>query len=187
MKRGYTLVEIVIVMAVIAALIAFIFASMAPARERARESVCIEQLHQWGRAFQMYIQEHDGIDPVKGNMYTASQLGFPPPKMIREFIANYSLKDVAHCPSARPANGQSVPYYTSYITQAFNDTTTMRNFGEVVASRGSEFPLLSCDYHNPILEFNDLPRGSYIRVIVLRLNQSVKVVRAHATGGSAAY
>jgi prepilin-type N-terminal cleavage/methylation domain-containing protein len=53
-KGGLTLIELVVVCAIIAMLVGIVWVVMAPAREKARQAVCISNLTQIGHAFRMY-------------------------------------------------------------------------------------------------------------------------------------
>ena len=58
--KGFTLVEILVVIGIIIILSALLFPVVTKATERARESSCISQLHQIGIAVQMYQEDHGG-------------------------------------------------------------------------------------------------------------------------------
>jgi len=57
--KGFTLVELLIVIAIIAILAAMLLPALTKAREKARQSVCINNLKQLGLAFQMYLQDYN--------------------------------------------------------------------------------------------------------------------------------
>lgn len=68
-RRGFTLVELLVVLAVVALLAAMLLPVFASARENARESHCISNLRQLGAAIQLYQQDYDelfpyGLDPM---------------------------------------------------------------------------------------------------------------------------
>ncbi|MBC8140340.1 MAG: prepilin-type N-terminal cleavage/methylation domain-containing protein [Armatimonadetes bacterium] len=63
-QRGFTLVELLTVIAIIALLAAIIFPVFAAARGKARSTVCVSNLRQIGLAVQMYSQDYDGIVPL---------------------------------------------------------------------------------------------------------------------------
>ncbi|HEV2473618.1 MAG TPA: type II secretion system protein, partial [Chthonomonadales bacterium] len=65
-RRAFTLVEVLLVIGIVAALSVLVFAAFTPARLRARQAVCASNMHQWGQAFAMYIADYDGIDPARG-------------------------------------------------------------------------------------------------------------------------
>ena len=57
---GFTLVELLVVIAIIAVLAAILFPVFAQARERARITLCMNNLKQLGTGFIMYQQDYDG-------------------------------------------------------------------------------------------------------------------------------
>jgi prepilin-type N-terminal cleavage/methylation domain-containing protein len=69
MRRGqpltsaFTLVEILVVIAIIACLSALLFPSLAKAKARARQASCTSQLHQLGLAMMMYAADNGGLAP----------------------------------------------------------------------------------------------------------------------------
>jgi len=59
MKRGFTLIELLVVIAIIAILAAILFPVFARAREKARQSSCLNNVKQMGLAAMMYAQDYD--------------------------------------------------------------------------------------------------------------------------------
>jgi len=96
-KRGFTLIELCYVIAIIATLAAILFPVFARARESARRTACASNLSQIGAALNVYAQSYDGHYPKKNN-----QLG-----ALYSCVGNY---DVFYCPSdstERPWDVQS--------------------------------------------------------------------------------
>jgi prepilin-type N-terminal cleavage/methylation domain-containing protein/prepilin-type processing-associated H-X9-DG protein len=58
-RQGFTLIELLIVIAVIAIIAAILFPTFAQAREKARQSACLSNLHQIGMASELYTQDYD--------------------------------------------------------------------------------------------------------------------------------
>ena len=65
MKRepGFTLSEMLVVVAVIAAIAAILFPVFVQVREKARQTTCISNLRQLGLAHQLYVQDYDEVLP----------------------------------------------------------------------------------------------------------------------------
>ena len=61
--RGFTLVELLIVIAIICILAAILFPVFAAAREKSRQSACQSNLHQIGLAWLQYCQDYDEMTP----------------------------------------------------------------------------------------------------------------------------
>ncbi len=61
MKRhGFTLIEMLVVLGILAVLTAVLFPVFASVRENARRATCQSNLHQMGLTTQQYLQENDG-------------------------------------------------------------------------------------------------------------------------------
>lgn len=85
---GFTLIEILVVIAVVAVLGALLFAAFSRAREKGRTAACQSNLHQIGLAVQQYAQDHDGTYP-----------GFAIPWWRAELMPYLKNEDVLHCPN----------------------------------------------------------------------------------------
>lgn len=58
-RNGFTLVELLVVLAVLAVLAGILFPVLARARASARTTVCVSNLRQLGAAFALYAQDYD--------------------------------------------------------------------------------------------------------------------------------
>ena len=62
-RRGFTLVELLVVIAIIAILMAILLPALQRAKEQAREIACRANLHQYGIAQAVYLDENDECYP----------------------------------------------------------------------------------------------------------------------------
>ena len=60
--------ELLVVIAIIAILAAILFPVFGPAREKARQTQCMSNLHQLGTAFGLYAEDYDGYWPSPGGL-----------------------------------------------------------------------------------------------------------------------
>jgi prepilin-type N-terminal cleavage/methylation domain-containing protein len=65
---GFTLVELLVVIAVVGILAALFLPVLGKAKERARITQCLSNLRQIGVGLKMYVDDHDGIFPPHANM-----------------------------------------------------------------------------------------------------------------------
>jgi prepilin-type N-terminal cleavage/methylation domain-containing protein len=65
-RRGFTLIELLVVIAIIAILAAILFPVFAQAREKARQTSCLNNMKQLGLGFKMYLDNWDDTFPGLG-------------------------------------------------------------------------------------------------------------------------
>ena len=68
-EKGFTLIELLVVIAIIALLAAILFPVFAKAREKARQSTCINNQRQIAIAISMYAQDHDELLPALDSVW----------------------------------------------------------------------------------------------------------------------
>jgi prepilin-type N-terminal cleavage/methylation domain-containing protein len=73
-QPGFTLIEVLVVVAILALLIAILLPSLSKAKEKARQSVCLSNLHQQGIGFAAYAAENRHVLPMVGRFrYTLAE------------------------------------------------------------------------------------------------------------------
>lgn len=114
MKRGFTLIELLVVIAIIAILAAILFPVFARAREKARQTNCLNNTKQIMLSLLMYAQDHDDNLPH-------GQIDSSPVRTWRDVIQPYIMNtEIMVCPSkATQAYGygwnyDGMPYRTLY-------------------------------------------------------------------------
>ena len=95
-RRGFTLAELLIVIAIIAVLIGILLPSLAAARRSASSVKCLASLKQLGSAFQQYAQENKRMFPVVRWTPLSGQITDPAPYNVertwQDFISKYVHK-----------------------------------------------------------------------------------------------
>lgn len=89
LKRGFTLVELLVVITIIAILMALVVPTISSARQKANTTKCLAQLREWGGAITAFQGDHSGEFPTT-NWYatmagyvgqsTRWQVGGTPPR-----------------------------------------------------------------------------------------------------------
>jgi prepilin-type N-terminal cleavage/methylation domain-containing protein/prepilin-type processing-associated H-X9-DG protein len=97
-KSAFTLIELLVVIAIIVIIAAILFPVFGQAREKARQSTCLSNLAQLGRAGMMYVQDYDERFPsrVGGDTATApGRVAGDPLGLMQPYIKNWA---VLYCP-----------------------------------------------------------------------------------------
>jgi len=191
-RRGFTLVELLVVLGIIALLAGILWVVFAPAREKARQSVCISNLHQIGVALSLYRSDYDGQEAMQGVPMTASQLGLPVGSGVYVFDTAY-VKDrrILFCPdfwldpnvSPQLRKQALSSYWWPFISQNESQIPEVHRFSTAVAKKGNRVITTFCDEHNDFKTEIELAREPYWatkREIVLRLNNQVQTITVPA-------
>lgn len=70
--RGFTLVELLVVIAVIALLVGILVPALAAGREASRAVACLSNLRQGWTVCRLYADDHKGLSPALGRPYAAA-------------------------------------------------------------------------------------------------------------------
>jgi type II secretory pathway pseudopilin PulG len=109
------LIELLVVVAIIALLISILLPSLNKARENARRSVCMANLHHLGLAMKTYLHDYNDVLPwaigmPHDNPESTSDPEYLPP--IMEFFKPYARStDIYRCPSDMPGKTPREPEY----------------------------------------------------------------------------
>ena len=111
MRRGFTLVELLTVIAIISILAALAFPAFARAKASAKQTHCLSNLSQIGRGMLIYMSDYDDVYPQAldaSDRYASSIWGGRPQwqaqianmPMMHEVVQPYlKSKEIFHCPS----------------------------------------------------------------------------------------
>lgn len=98
-RRGFTLVELLVVIAVVAVLVGILLPVLASAREGSRAAVCQSNLRQIAIVCRSYADDHRGVGPAIGQPYAA--------------LPNWAL--VVQEATGRPGSGPSDLYSANSV------------------------------------------------------------------------
>ncbi|HZZ44320.1 MAG TPA: prepilin-type N-terminal cleavage/methylation domain-containing protein [Tepidisphaeraceae bacterium] len=158
-RAGFTLVELLVVIGIIALLISILLPALQSARKQANTVKCLSALRQIGNAFEMYANEYKGYWPSARDRVQTAQLSTQ--HAWTDLIAKYTTsiplsggyQDVAKlrrssvlwgCPEysisddydASLASGSATNVYTGYAMQYYGDADTYFIYGST-ANLGS--------------------------------------------------
>jgi prepilin-type N-terminal cleavage/methylation domain-containing protein len=117
-KHGFTLLELIVVISIIAILAAILFPVFAQARERARSVSCASNLKQLGLALQLYAPDYRGYFPPAADTFMDPLMPYVKNEMI--FVCPSGLSEVwlrlnPSTPSQPYVNGQGHRVVTAYL------------------------------------------------------------------------
>ena len=98
-RRAFTLVELLVVIAVVAILGALLLPALGRARESARGAACLGNLHQIGIALQVYVSENNNRLPVMFDWSSDSAVNTNGPSMPQVLRPQTGSTNVFACPS----------------------------------------------------------------------------------------
>lgn len=101
-RKGFTLIELLVVIAIIAILAAILFPVFAKAREKARQTACLNNMKQIGTALQMYAQDYDEGIPTYSPRDGTAPAG---PWNLDPYIKNLQIWQ---CPSGKKGVSQNI-------------------------------------------------------------------------------
>jgi len=97
-KRGFTLIEMLVVVGILAVLAAVLFPVFASVRENGRRAACQSNLKQIGLAMQQYLQDND-------HRYPPTNIEFPRPYPLLAYVGD---SRVFLCPDISEAQKQGL-------------------------------------------------------------------------------
>ncbi len=113
---GFTLIELLVVIAMIALLAAILFPVFAQAREKARQTACLSNMNQVGKACLMYSQDYDEMIVPQEVAFGKGVVAWP--SLLYPYIItaqSNASRSVFSCPSAADSFVLSKPPNPAYI------------------------------------------------------------------------
>jgi len=97
LRRAFTLLELLVVIAVITILAALLLPAVSRAKESGRAAACISNLHQIGIALQLYVQDNNNRLPFMRDKSLTTTNDLPSPDVVlTNYLGNFR---VLKCPS----------------------------------------------------------------------------------------
>jgi type II secretory pathway pseudopilin PulG len=179
---GLTLVEILVVTAIIGALAALLFPTFAKAKSRARQTSCISQLRQIGMAMLMYTADHGELAPRLSAVHPtycpeASVFVCPSDPASGQHDAGEYMEGATHLPS-----GVSYTYIPNWkYARELGWWAPPPHYGR--GKWGDSTPLAMCHWHWGKRWVADLDTPTWGRdpkgwVLVLEAGGAVRRIRA---------
>lgn len=139
-RMGFTLIEMLVTIAIIGVLAAILLPALVAARESSRRTACISNLRQIGMGLQAYLTHWKDYFPVvHGGTYAAPE---PPAKEWWEYLGAWKLKrEHLLCTSDPHSDNTDIESYIFNGMFAFGkNLARMRNPGEkiIVSERADE-------------------------------------------------
>jgi prepilin-type N-terminal cleavage/methylation domain-containing protein/prepilin-type processing-associated H-X9-DG protein len=168
--RGFTLVELLVVLGIIAVLISILMPALSVVRSQARKTACKSQLRQIGSAFRMYLNENRERYPLAPALPSVNPNKLP---TIVDFLGKYVAKnhEVFHCPADMdvfPAEGVSYFYYNELGERKIEESFFFKILG-----MSTKVPIMwdAGNYHGGSVPFNWLFADGHVDQFIQKAQQ----------------
>jgi len=132
LQRAFTLIELLLVIAIIAILAAMLLPSLAAAKQKAQTTQCNSNLRQVGIGLTMYSNDSDGRYPISGGAIPWNQIDATTraASWMQQLFAQMTTTNIYHCPSDRKwqfsyFNGARAAYIEANSTASVNTRKIM--------------------------------------------------------------
>jgi prepilin-type N-terminal cleavage/methylation domain-containing protein/prepilin-type processing-associated H-X9-DG protein len=119
-RCGFTLVELIAVISIVAILIALLLPALRSGRKKSTAVKCQEQLHQLGLAMTIYADNHDGLLPAAHSVVPWTNAN--PVAWTRPLLPYYGTTNLLRCPDFSLVHRQSPFSYFMGSRAAFLDS-----------------------------------------------------------------
>jgi len=178
-SQGFTLIEILVVIAIIAVLTAIVYSAFFVVRKRSADTICISHLRQIGIALKMYAQDYDDYPRYNDFFPRALEQIYP------VYLTDFRLLKCPNVPESIGPGADRTNYGYLYkmksppLPKDEPPGPAMMTWEEAYRHRGESLPLVDCNYHG--LDLKNTPAETYSNgklqlrrmSIVLRMDGSV--------------
>ncbi|MCS7091550.1 MAG: DUF1559 domain-containing protein [Verrucomicrobiota bacterium] len=129
-RSGFTLVELIVVLAVIALLVGLLLPALGRAAARGRQAACMNHLRQIGIAMQLYADDHGGWLPTTTHGRGSQESWI---FQLSDYLAG--VDRIRICPSDPKGPARRSNQASSYVLNEFVFVDLLDPFGRVLESR----------------------------------------------------
>jgi len=172
-QKGFTLIELLVVVTILGILTAILLPVFLGVRERARQTVCVSNLHQMGLAIQMYQSEDGGRLPIQFS--DARGVSLDKRLELDPLLPYEGDPEIYHCPDAPfHVDGTQGPFGVAYCDYNYR-------VAELLHSDKSMFPngpggMMKPNPMSVLVEDLQHTQGGASTYIILRANGAVSRV-----------
>jgi prepilin-type N-terminal cleavage/methylation domain-containing protein/prepilin-type processing-associated H-X9-DG protein len=134
--RGFTLVELLVVISIIAILASILFPVFAQAREKARAASCLSNQKQIAMAISMYSQDNDEVYPPAVD--PGSGIWWEP--VVQSYIKSGTVGGILACPSA---STRAYAYSMNWSVSGKTDAAINSPSDTILSADGVQAPRLA--------------------------------------------
>ena len=117
---AFTLVELLVVIAIIGVLAALLLPALGRAKEEARATACLSNLHQIGIALQIYVQENNNKLPVMHDANPEADPTGTNATINQVLLTQLGNTNVLRCPSDRPQSDGATLFESTGSSYSWN-------------------------------------------------------------------
>ncbi len=150
-KKGFTLIELLVVIAIIAILAAILFPVFARAREKARQTSCLNNVKQLALSVTMYAQDYD----ERLFAYRQENTGIGWERLIQPYIKN---EQILICPSRGERIDGNPNYGYNYAFLPWVSLAEIAKPAETIAFAGSKWRII---YSPSTYNYVESPGNTY--------------------------
>ncbi|MBC8135902.1 MAG: type II secretion system protein [Fibrella sp.] len=176
-RTAFTLVEMLLVVAILIVLAAVLYSAFGPVRARAREATCVSNLRQIGQAIAMYRADADGGEVSEGAASSCVDLGLPCFGLSSTLLSPYKIdKRMVMCSDYKGLYGKEEGLGSTYVWPMSADDSGIPEpfrFRTKILKRGDSSVIVYDPNHNRLFNLTKEPNWMRQRVLVLRLNGQV--------------